>query len=94
MIFRSIKNKLFPNSSSDVEHPEDHKDIIEYTESSNEETVKLMIHTIDRIKYKDTIMKPEWDRNEGLKIPTIIDNTPFYFCIPREVVSEMFDDLF
>ena len=94
MIFRSIKNKLFRNSSSDAEHPEDHKDIIEYTEPSNEETAKLKIHTIDRIKYKDTIMKPEWDRNEGLKIPTIIDNTPFYFCIPREVVSEMFDDLF
>ncbi len=94
MIFSSIKNKLFPNSSSDTERHDSHNDIIEYIGSSNEETAKIKIHTIDRIKYKDTIMKPEWDRNEGLKIPTVIDNIPFYFCIPREVVSEMFDDLF
>ena len=92
MIFSRMKNRIFVNRHSNIDQSDDHKTVVESTDTSNENPVKSVIHTIDSIRYEDIFMKPEWDE-EGLKIPTVIDNTPFYFNIPREVIAEMLNDL-
>lgn len=83
---------LIINSPIRPEQLNGYKDIMG-PRTFGEEHKPPVIDTINSIRYDNLVMKPEWDKNKGLKIPCVVQNTPFYFLIPREVVAEILNDL-